>query len=74
MGDADGKDLTGGYYDAGDHVKFGLPAATAMAQLALGLIEFRQVWVVVFHLLPVELTDNKTPLVYQPRTTGVPSC
>ncbi len=43
MGDAGGKDLTGGYYDAGDHVKFGLPAATAMAQLALGLLEFRDV-------------------------------
>lgn len=42
-GDAGGFDLKGGYYDAGDMVKFGLPAATAMAQLGLGLLEFKDV-------------------------------
>ncbi len=36
-----GVDLTGGYYDAGDGVKFGLPMASAMTLLAWGGIEFR---------------------------------
>src|SRR3954469_9283736 len=31
-----GLDLTGGYHDAGDEVKFGLPAAYSMATLAWG--------------------------------------
>jgi hypothetical protein len=35
-----GVDLTGGYYDAGDGVKFGLPMAGAMTLLAWGGIEF----------------------------------
>ncbi|MDD5199545.1 MAG: glycoside hydrolase family 9 protein, partial [Terrimicrobiaceae bacterium] len=39
-GDA-GVDLTGGYYDAGDGVKFGLPMAGAMTLLAWGGIEFQ---------------------------------
>ena len=29
-----GKDLTGGWYDAGDHVKFGLPMAASATMLA----------------------------------------
>ncbi len=33
-------DLTGGYYDAGDHVKFGLPMAGSMTLLAWGGIEY----------------------------------
>lgn len=36
-----GVDLTGGYYDAGDGVKFGLPMAGAMTMLAWGGLEFR---------------------------------
>ncbi len=36
-----GVDLTGGYYDAGDGVKFGLPMAGAMTLLAWGGIEFQ---------------------------------
>jgi hypothetical protein len=36
-----GVDLTGGYYDAGDGVKFGLPMASAMTLLAWGGIEFQ---------------------------------
>ena len=36
MGDA----VTGGYYDAGDHVKFGFPFANAMTILAWGGITF----------------------------------
>ncbi|MDJ0649480.1 MAG: glycoside hydrolase family 9 protein [Xenococcaceae cyanobacterium MO_188.B19] len=31
-----GRDLTGGYYDAGDHVKFGFPMAASMTMLAWG--------------------------------------
>lgn len=30
----------GGYYDAGDHVKFGLPMAYSVTMLAWGAIEF----------------------------------
>jgi hypothetical protein len=37
-----GVDLIGGYYDAGDGVKFGLPMASAMTLLAWGGIEFRE--------------------------------
>ncbi|MBN2442631.1 MAG: glycoside hydrolase family 9 protein [Spirochaetales bacterium] len=36
-----GLDLTGGWYDAGDHVKFGLPMAYSAAQLAWGVYEYR---------------------------------
>lgn len=33
--------LVGGYYDAGDHVKFGLPMAFTMTMLSWGAIEYR---------------------------------
>ncbi|XVF44542.1 hypothetical protein PTKIN_Ptkin02bG0132900 [Pterospermum kingtungense] len=35
-------DLEGGYYDAGDHVKFGLPMAFSVTMLAWGTIEHRK--------------------------------
>ncbi|XP_050707727.1 uncharacterized protein LOC126992936 [Eriocheir sinensis] len=35
-----GHDLTGGYYDAGDHVKFGFPMAFTATMLGWGLIDF----------------------------------
>ena len=35
-----GVDLTGGYYDAGDNVKFNFPMASAMTLLAWSGIEF----------------------------------
>ena len=35
-------DLVGGYYDAGDHVKFGLPMAFTVTMLSWGVIEFGQ--------------------------------
>lgn len=35
-------DLVGGYYDAGDNVKFGLPMAFSATMLAWGAIEFRK--------------------------------
>ncbi|NJN56339.1 MAG: hypothetical protein HC879_02005 [Leptolyngbyaceae cyanobacterium SL_5_9] len=37
-----GVDLTGGYYDAGDHVKFGFPMAGSMTLLSWGVIEYRE--------------------------------
>ncbi len=35
------KDLSGGYHDAGDHVKFGLPQAFAAATLGISYAEFK---------------------------------
>ncbi|XP_050414686.1 endoglucanase 4 [Patella vulgata] len=40
-----GVDLTGGWYDAGDHVKFGFPMAYSTAILAWGLIEWKEAYV-----------------------------
>ncbi|KAJ1386916.1 Six-hairpin glycosidase superfamily [Sesbania bispinosa] len=37
-----GVDLVGGYYDAGDHVKFGLPMAFTVTMLSWAAIEYRQ--------------------------------
>ena len=37
-----GIDLTGGYYDAGDNVKYNFPAASAMTLLAWSGIEFAE--------------------------------
>lgn len=37
-----GVDLVGGYYDAGDHVKFGLPMAFSVTMLSWGAIDFRE--------------------------------
>nr|AXQ39851.1 beta-1,4-endoglucanase [Mastotermes darwiniensis] len=34
-----GEDLTGGYYDAGDHIKFGFPMAFTATVLAWGLVD-----------------------------------
>jgi endoglucanase len=40
-----GRNLTGGWYDAGDHVKFGLPMAASATMLAWGIVENRQGYV-----------------------------
>src|SRR5262245_56989841 len=40
-----GRDLTGGWYDAGDHVKFGLPMAASATLLAWGIVENRDGYV-----------------------------
>jgi chitodextrinase len=37
-----GVDLSGGWFDAGDHVKFGFPMAGATTMLAWGVIDYRQ--------------------------------
>ncbi len=39
-----GLDLTGGYHDAGDHVKFGLPQGYAASVLGWALYEFKDVF------------------------------
>nr|XP_002122707.2 endoglucanase 13 [Ciona intestinalis] len=39
-----GEDLTGGYYDAGDHVKFGFPMAFSITLLAWGVVEYWDVY------------------------------
>ncbi|MCO5570465.1 hypothetical protein L7F22_024187 [Adiantum nelumboides] len=39
-GHAQGVDLTGGYYDAGDHVKFGFPMAFTITTLAWSVVEY----------------------------------
>lgn len=39
-----GLDLTGGYYDAGDHVKFGLPMAATSTMLAWGGVEYSEAY------------------------------
>src|SRR5690242_16430753 len=40
-----GLDLTGGWYDAGDHVKFGFPMAFSTTMLAWGAVEYRNAYV-----------------------------
>ena len=40
-----GKDLTGGWYDAGDHVKFGFPMASSVTLLAMSAVEYRAAYV-----------------------------
>ncbi|ONK66204.1 uncharacterized protein A4U43_C06F5310 [Asparagus officinalis] len=39
-GAQDGVDLTGGYYDAGDNIKFGFPMAFTATLMAWGIIDF----------------------------------
>ena len=40
-----GLDLTGGWFDAGDHVKFGFPMAFTTTMLAWGAVEYRDAYV-----------------------------
>lgn len=40
-----GIDLTGGYYDAGDHVKFGFPMASSTTLLSWGALEYYDAYV-----------------------------
>ncbi|MBD2259218.1 glycoside hydrolase family 9 protein [Pseudanabaena sp. FACHB-2040] len=39
-----GRDLTGGYYDAGDHVKFNFPMASSLTMLSWGVREYREAY------------------------------
>jgi endoglucanase len=51
-----GVDLTGGYHDAGDHVKFGLPQGYTAAVLGWSLYEFGDVF---------QASGNKTKMLEQ---------
>ena len=48
-----GRDLTGGFYDAGDHVKFGLPMAFSLTMLAWGGVEFPNEYAETQQLAPL---------------------
>ncbi|TCS41771.1 cellulose binding domain-containing protein [Reinekea marinisedimentorum] len=37
-------DLEGGWFDAGDHVKFGFPMASSATMLAMGVVEYRDAY------------------------------
>jgi hypothetical protein len=39
----DGRDVTGGWYDAGDNVKFNLPMAWSAGVLGWSIVEFKEV-------------------------------
>ena len=52
-----GLDLTGGWYDAGDHVKFGFPMAASATMLAWGAVEYRSAY---------QPSGQLTPLLEQP--------
>lgn len=39
-----GEDLTGGWYDAGDHVKFGFPMAATTTLLTWGLLQYKDAY------------------------------
>ncbi len=39
-----GLDLTGGWFDAGDHVKFGFPMAFSTTMLAWGAVDYRDAY------------------------------
>lgn len=39
-----GEDLTGGWYDAGDNVKFGFPMSASVTLLAWGLLEYKDAY------------------------------
>lgn len=48
-----GRDLSGGFYDAGDHVKFGLPMAFSLTMLAWGGVEYGDVYAETNQLTPL---------------------
>ena len=39
------KDLTGGYYDAGDNIKLGFPLAFSLTSLAWGLLHYWEAYI-----------------------------
>ena len=59
----DGEDLTGGWYDAGDFVKFGYPMAFSTTLLSWGLIEYRNAYAAAGELQTM-LDSIKWPLDY----------
>ena len=59
----DGEDLTGGWYDAGDFVKFGFPMAFSTTLLCWGLIEYQNAYTAAGELQTM-LDSVKWPLDY----------
>lgn len=59
----DGEDLTGGWYDAGDFVKFGFPMAFSTTLLSWGLIEFPESYTASGEMRNM-LSSIKWPLDY----------
>ncbi len=51
-----GRDLSGGFYDAGDHVKFGLPLAYSLTVLAWGGVEYGDAYEEAQQLAPLRDT------------------
>ncbi|NJM81019.1 MAG: hypothetical protein HC854_17975 [Flavobacterium sp.] len=49
-----GKNLTGGWYDAGDHVKFGFPMAYSATILGWGALDFKDGYVKSGHTQPLK--------------------
>ena len=41
----EGVDLSGGWFDAGDHVKFGFPMAWSTAMLAWSIIDYKDAYI-----------------------------
>nr|XP_002742455.1 PREDICTED: endoglucanase-like [Saccoglossus kowalevskii] len=58
-----GEDLTGGWYDAGDHMKFGLPMAASTTNIAWGMLMYRQAYEHL-HIWNESLAQLKWPLDY----------
>ena len=58
-----GEDLTGGWYDAGDHVKFGFPMAFSTTLLSWGVIEYKDAYTDAGELQAM-LDSIKWPLDY----------
>lgn len=60
---SNGEDLVGGWYDAGDHVKFGFPMAFSTTLLTWGLFEYREAYLAAGELQNM-LSCIKWPLDY----------
>ncbi|HEU5109967.1 MAG TPA: glycoside hydrolase family 9 protein, partial [Micromonosporaceae bacterium] len=58
-----GVDLTGGWFDAGDHVKFGFPMAFTTTMLAWGAVEYREAYAASGQL-PILLNNLRVPNDY----------
>ena len=56
-----GEDLTGGWYDAGDHVKFNFPQSWTITTLAWGVLEYWDAYVAAGEL-DIVMDSIKWPL------------
>ena len=58
----DGEDLSGGYFDAGDFMKFGLPMAYSMTTLGIDQKLFFIFWYYVFSQLLMRILFDEFKL------------